>query len=201
MAQPEYKCVSCSHCPLASTTCRQGAGARPKRCPKAVAVAAVKQLWGTQNEPAALPRPTNGLASYSWGLSVPPAVCLCPSRELRGGMRVWQKSGYPALGSTLGRVSVSVLGRPHHSDQLQGCSVLAAQPCLSALEITPSLCFPGRWCRSTPGWAAGLPSASPSLGKWVLGPGLWRRGQQSWQRAPSAFAHAWVLPACPDGVS
>lgn len=88
---------------------------------------------------------------------------------------------------------VSVLGRPCHPDCLgrmlsPGSTTLPVctphSPLLPALEITPSLCF--CWC--TPVLAARLPSAGPSLDKWVLGPRLHRRGQPSWQGAPCASA-------------
>lgn len=84
-------------------------------------------------------------------------------------------------------------GDPVTQTGWEGCSVLAAQPCLHspfpllpALEITPSLCFPGIQRQCTLGLADRLPSVGPSPGTQVPSPGLQHRGQPSWQGAPGA---------------
>ena len=100
--------------------------------------------------------------------------------------------GCQCPGETL---SPRLAGKDAQSWQTNPACLHAASMLLSALDITPSLCFPGRRRPCTPGLAARSPSAGPSLGKRVLGPGLRRRGQPSWQGVPSASAPC-SSPAC-----
>ena len=130
----------------------------------------------------------------------------CAEAGGAGRAKCFKKAGCPALGSMLGRqgmgcqcpgetLSPRLAGKDAQSWQPNPACLHAASVLLSALDITPSLCFPGRRRPCTPGLAARSPSAGPSLGKRVLGPGLRRRGQPSWQGAPGASAPR-SSPAC-----
>lgn len=133
LAQPEYKCVSCSRCPPGSTACWEGAVGAPLCCPLAP--------WGLQNESAAVVKTSDcwlcSAVCPPLGLSVPgdcllsiPEGCLSVSlsRSCRMGRRLWENPTqapqwaaraqvavvpgslcYPAgLGATLGAGSPSL---------------------------------------------------------------------------------------------
>lgn len=167
-----------------------------------------QQLWGTQNEPAALPRAANCWPCLA---GCPRGLAGCdPAWMLWRGRTGWQNKGFqeswvssPGLhsGETAHGASVSWGDPVTQSWQPNPACLHTASLLLPALEITPSLCCPGqRWHWCTPGLTAGSLSAGPSLGKQVPSPGLQRRGQPSWQGAPGASARARVPPACLDGT-
>lgn len=107
--------------------------------------------------------------------------------------------GCQCPGETL---SPRLAGKDAQSWQPNPACLHTASLLLPAVEITPSLCLPGRWRRYMLGLAAGSSSAGPSLGthQWVPGPGLQHRGQQTGRELLAPPPHAHVPPSCPDGA-
>lgn len=124
-----------------------------------------------------------------------------------GGAKGFETVGCPAPGSPLGRQGMShqcpgetpsprLAGKDAQSWQPNSACLHSTFPLLPALEITPSLCFPGMWRQCTLGLADRLPSAGPFPGTQVPRPGLQHRGQPSWQGAPGASSPC-LVPTCP----